>query len=184
MRSRMSTVHILAVSGLHCKPQTTNGSCYPNPMGMKDIVRDNLKRLMERAGDRGEKGLATQNGLAKASKVGQRSIGRILSLEQEPGVDVLHSIAQAYDLQGWQLLIPNFDPANPPLLKEASDTERDFWKSFEEAQEKMRALERERARAIKAAAAKPVRRGVDRDSDKSSDPSVKKVAQPIKGGTR
>lgn len=154
----------------------TNGIQYRGRMTPKQIVAANLGRLMKWAELRGELGLASQNGLAKVAKVGQRTIGRILSLEQEPGVDTLHAIAQAYDLQGWQLLIPDIEPANPPVLKGASDAERELFKAFQDVQAKMRALEKEKASASQETASQSASPNHHQPRAKSRQ----KVAKPAK----
>ena len=147
-------------------------------MGIANVVATNLERLMERARLKGEARLASQNGLARRAKVGQRTIGRILSREQVPSVDVLDAIARAYDLQGWQLMVEEFDPGNPPLLREASETERELWRALEEIQQKMRALERERSHHGQESkgAKDPARRIADTDRAQSRDSGRKKVA--------
>lgn len=129
-------------------------------MPLKRVVAKNIRALMERAAARGEKSLASQNGLAKKAGVGQRTVGRIVEGTQEPGVDVVAAIAHAYGLSGWQLLVEDFDPNNPPILRIASEAERKFWQSFEETQQRMRDLEREKLRA-EGKAQRP--RGIPRD---------------------
>lgn len=60
--------------------------------------------------------LATQVGLEAASGVSNSTISRYLRQEVAAKIDDIHRLAVAYGLHGWQLLFPNLDPANPPVV--------------------------------------------------------------------
>jgi hypothetical protein len=90
---------------------------------MSEVVAQNLRRLMD---DHVE--LRTQSALARRSKVPQRTIGRIVNKEVTPSLDVLEDLAKPFDLQPWQLLVPNLDPKNPPVLRFASAAEEALYK--------------------------------------------------------
>jgi DNA-binding XRE family transcriptional regulator len=85
---------------------------------MRDVVADNIVRLMDAHPEMG-----TQNALARASKVPQRTIGRIVNKEVTPSIDVLFELAKAFDLQAWQLLVPDLDPKSAPVLRIATAAE-------------------------------------------------------------
>jgi transcriptional regulator with XRE-family HTH domain len=83
-------------------------------MSARNVLAENLKVLMEWSARKG--GIGTQQGLAAASGIGQSSASRILKGEQSVSMNMLESIAAAYGLRGWQLLVPNLDPSNPPVM--------------------------------------------------------------------
>lgn len=86
------------------------------PSRALETLAANLQRLMD-----ADKELSTQSAVAKRAKVDQRAIGRILNRENEPTTEKLAKLAKAFDLEPWQLLVPDLDARNPPLL--ASQTE-------------------------------------------------------------
>lgn len=66
--------------------------------------------------------------LSRKSKVGQATIGRILSAEgNNAEIETIAKIAEAYGLEPWMLLIPGMDPGNPPVLQPASQEQRALW---------------------------------------------------------
>src|SRR5688572_15822706 len=65
-----------------------------------EAVARNLRRLMDVNG-------LTQVQVAKRAGVSQRHISNVLNAAQEPGIEKINKIAQAFGLQGWQLQMPN-----------------------------------------------------------------------------
>jgi len=86
---------------------------YPKCMKIRAAVAlaENVKRLMKDRGLSQEK-LAEQSGVS-ASAIGYLVNYRDLS-DRHAGVDTIESLAKAFDVEPWQLLIPNLDIA---LLK-------------------------------------------------------------------
>ena len=76
-----------------------------------EIFRANLHAVME-----AQSPPASQASLARQTKEHQRTVGRIINGEVAPNLDTAHAIARALRCELWQLLVPNFDPANPPVL--------------------------------------------------------------------
>lgn len=77
----------------------------------RKTLADNLARLMHL--DQPDK--LSQAAVGKMAGCDQRTIGRILSMQQAATVDMLEGISNGFDLQAWQLLVPDLDPANPPV---------------------------------------------------------------------
>lgn len=96
------------------------------------VIAENLAAAMRYHGfvtpNTGE---PSQSGLSKKAGVNQRTVGRILNRDQSPTVEMLEKLAVALDMHAWQLLIPNLDPANPPVFV-MSKTERDFYRKVDE----------------------------------------------------
>ena len=52
------------------------------------------------------------------------TIQRIQAQKTSVGLAIIDRIAEAFDLSAWQLLVPGFDPSNPPALQPVSAKER------------------------------------------------------------
>lgn len=65
-------------------------------------------------------------GLKRRSGVAQATIGRILRRETAADLDTVDALARAYHLMAWQLLVPDLDPANPPINR-LTQAERDLY---------------------------------------------------------
>lgn len=63
-------------------------------------------------------------GFAAFCKVGVGTIQRIEAQQTSVGLAILDKIAQKFELAPWQLLVPGFDPVNPPALQPVSARER------------------------------------------------------------
>lgn len=81
-------------------------------------------------------GKPSQSKIAKLAGINQTTVGRILSGELVPTVDVLEKIScKAFGLCAWQLLIPMLEPGNPPVHC-MTESEQKFY-------DRMRTLQRE-----------------------------------------
>lgn len=90
-----------------------SGNPRKNKMPLVDeLFRANLRRLME-----AHRPPMSGTVLAKSAGVGQRSIGRILTSKQIPTIDMVAKIAHVFDLEAWQMLVPDLDPRVPPQLE-------------------------------------------------------------------
>lgn len=94
---------------------------------LRGVVAQNLRSLMKAAPE-----LGTQAALRKASGVGGGSLEGAIKGTRNTGIDTLEMLARAFGLHGWQLLVPNLDPDNLPLLRSA-DNERAFYRDLEQA---------------------------------------------------
>jgi transcriptional regulator with XRE-family HTH domain len=66
---------------------------------VKEFGKENLSRFSARTG------------------VPLGSLSRIKEQETSVGLEMIDRIAAAFGLYGWQLLVPGFDPATPPVLR-------------------------------------------------------------------
>lgn len=119
---------MLTTNGLIGQPQSVcqgvqNDSVDKKRFTPRAVLQQNLKSLM------GTKGGPTSQGeLFRKSGVAQATIGRILADGGENArIETVSKIAKAYGLEGWQLMIPGMDPANPPVLQPVSKEERELW---------------------------------------------------------
>lgn len=76
------------------------------------VLSQNLQRLLEAR-------QTTQPELARRAKVDQKTVWRIVRMENEPSVDKLEKLAAVLQVETWQLLVPNLDPQHlPDLVRE------------------------------------------------------------------
>lgn len=69
-------------------------------------------------------GKTNLKGFATYCNVGVGTIQRIEAQQTSVGLAVLDKIAQKFNLAAWQLLVPGFDPNNPPALQHVNAKER------------------------------------------------------------
>lgn len=117
-------------------------------MRTNEIVTENLKRWMSAS-----ENLKTQPALARASKVGQSHISRILRGEANPTVSILESIARAFRRNPGDLLVaPGSDSSTAPSVnslaaQEPSPDEREILQGYRLASPEMREIMRIAARS-------------------------------------
>lgn len=80
-----------------------------------DTIVSNLIAL------KADRGINSDNALAKLAGLDQKSIWRILHKEQSPTIETLEKLARPFGLHAWQLLIPRLDPKNPPVFVMTDD---------------------------------------------------------------
>ena len=90
------------------------------------VLAENLIRLMGNS-----IGLNSEAKVAKAGKLGQRTVNRAKNGKQVK-LESLKGLAAAFDLSPWQLLVPDLDPNNPPILA-MTDDEKALYKRLQSA---------------------------------------------------
>lgn len=105
-----------------------------NQKNARQIFAENLKRLMA---DKSH----SQGFLHKKIGVSQSTIGRALSGETSSTIDTIEAIARFYDIEPWQMLVENLDGSNPPMLKEVSDRQMEFFAKIKQAAKEISKLE-------------------------------------------
>lgn len=75
------------------------------------LLAKNLGRLSAAKG-----APSTQTEIAKRAGVDQKTVSRTLAATNAPSVDKLKGFADAFKVRPWQLLVPDLDPLNPPVL--------------------------------------------------------------------
>jgi transcriptional regulator with XRE-family HTH domain len=93
---------------------------------IKDMVVGNLRGLRNSYG-------MNKAEFARYCGIQQPVYQRMESGDLMPHIESLNKVANKCGMQVWQLLVPNFDPANPPVLRQPSDVEREFYKRIKEA---------------------------------------------------
>lgn len=88
-------------------------------MALRGVLAQNLRALLF-----SKVGPTSQMELHRKSGVTQSTVGRLLRGEVAATIDTLTQIGKAYHLQPWQLLVPNLDPKNPPVLQPVTEKEK------------------------------------------------------------
>ncbi len=70
--------------------------------------------------------------VAKRSKVGLGTVGRIRNAEVSATLDSVAALAEAFGLEPWQLLVPGLDPDAPPALHPTGVPKEALYKKMEE----------------------------------------------------
>lgn len=65
--------------------------------------------------------------LAREADIGPGSCTRLKQQTTSVGLELVDKIAALFHVQTWQLLVPGFDPKNPPTLLPMSQAEREFY---------------------------------------------------------
>jgi hypothetical protein len=107
----------------------------PDP---RHVLRDNVLALMH-----ARFGQENLSRLAREAKIGPGSCTRIKEAATSVGLEVIDKIASRYDYDAWQLLVPGFDPRNPPVLKPVSPEERQLYDRLVSAAEALAKLKRD-----------------------------------------
>ena len=104
---------------------------YPRPVEssiVRHVVAKNLNALMQSHFD-----LDSAPKLAKKTKVGTGTISRLRNAKVDATLSVLEAIAIAYDLQPWQLLVPDLSPQDPPMLRDIPPAEQELYRRLRAA---------------------------------------------------
>jgi transcriptional regulator with XRE-family HTH domain len=92
----------------------------------RTTLAKNLKALMDHLEIK-------QSALGKRAGIAQSTVGRILQEKHAPDIDTIEALGRALGVSLWQLLVPGLDPANPPLLQNASPEERELYERLKQA---------------------------------------------------
>lgn len=65
-------------------------------------------------------GMENLNRLSREAKMSPGTSSRLKAQETSVGLEVLDKLAACFRCESWQLLVPGFDPPNPPGLVSAS----------------------------------------------------------------
>lgn len=85
------------------------------------ILAENLNRLMDSRPPR-----PSQKAIAQRAGLDQKTVSRILNMSVATSVSAVQGLAAIWELEPWQLLFPDLDPKNPPVVS-MSQSERDAY---------------------------------------------------------
>lgn len=93
------------------------------------VIADNLSRLMKHEKEKG-RSLWTAEAVAKKAEVGHGTVDRAQKGQTNINVANLQAIAKAFGLRAWQLMVPDLEPDNPPVLQSRSAAEDALYKQL------------------------------------------------------
>lgn len=67
------------------------------------------------------------NRLAREAGIGPATCVRLKAQETSVGLEVVDRIAAVFGVESWQLFVPGFDPASPPVLLPVTQAERELY---------------------------------------------------------
>ena len=108
------------------RAERQNAAMASRSIPARTVLAKNLKALMAHHE-------TNQTGLGKRSGLAQSTVGRILKEAHAADVDTLEAVGKALGVTPWQLMVPGLDPANPPVLQNASPEEREFYERLKQA---------------------------------------------------
>lgn len=108
-----------------------------------EIVAKNLDSLRS-----SHKTLKSQAAIAEAAKVDQKTVGRILNKTNEPSLEVLAKIAKAFGLAPWQMLVPDLEPTNPPMLASESNALKKLYANLGKTKEAIEGVLRSEGNSV------------------------------------
>lgn len=109
-------------------PDRQNAAMGIKRQGIKSVLAHNLNRLMDHAD-------VSQTTLGKKAGVDPSTIGRIRTQKNAPDIETLEAICTALGVAVWQALVPDMDPANLPVLQNATAQERELYDRLRAAAE-------------------------------------------------
>ena len=92
----------------------------------KEILARNLRALMD-----ANEHLCTYRKITAAGGGSNGTLDRISRQDGNSGLNKLDPLAKVFGVKPWQLLVPNFDALNPPILADASPMAADLAKMFD-----------------------------------------------------
>ena len=101
------------------------GDVYPSPMSTIDsrrVLWASVSALMNH-----HWGKENLTRLAREAKIGPASCVRLKSQETSLGLELIDKVAEVFGVETWQLFVPGFDPASPPVLLPVSPGERELY---------------------------------------------------------
>ena len=89
----------------------------------RDILAENLDRLMAARPDLNGTPAVERATELIGCKVGKSTVDRVLKSETPFNLDHLDALAKVFKVDSWQLLVPNMQPTNPPVLRSIGQAE-------------------------------------------------------------
>lgn len=96
-------------------------------VNLRQVIRDNCEALwLYHSGAK----RMSWSALAQDTGIGNGTAQRINEMSADARISTLEAIASRYQLFAWHLLLPDLDPANPPVFL-MTQAERDLYQTLE-----------------------------------------------------
>jgi len=96
---------------------------------LRDVFARNVTAALEK------KGLLVNAEVERQAKrlglkIQASTVARAKEGSHAPTLDTIEVLARVTGYDPWQLLTVTFDPSNPPIVREVTEAEKDFYKRF------------------------------------------------------
>lgn len=96
---------------------------------MRDVFARNITAALEK------KGLTINAEVARQAKrlgyeIQASTVARAKEGKHAPTIDTIEVLSRVTGYDPWQLLTVTFDPSNPPIVREVTEAEKEFYKRF------------------------------------------------------
>lgn len=96
---------------------------------LRDVFARNVTAALEK------KGLTVNAEVARQAKrlgyeIQASTVARAREGKHAPTIDTIEILSRVTGYDPWQLLTVSFDPSNPPIVREVTEAEKDFYKRF------------------------------------------------------
>lgn len=115
----------------------------------KHVLAQNVTALMKY-----HYGKVNMSRLARDAKTAIANIQRCLDTTTSVGIDVIAQVASAFDLQPWQIIFPELDPNNPPILC-ITASEKQLYAKFQIAAQEVAQYQIAKPKAAKSRGVSP-----------------------------
>lgn len=99
-------------------------------MTARENLSKNIQRLMEANPALSSLVKVAAEAKRKGHAVSKNTVDRAKSASHAINLDNLDSIARAFDMEAWQLLVPNLNPMNPPVMRSIGEAEDELYKNL------------------------------------------------------
>lgn len=109
-------------------------------MSARAILATNIKRLMDANPSLSSLVKVAEEAKRKGHTISKNAVDSAKSGAHATNMDTLDGIARAFEMEAWQLLVPNMNPQNPPVLRSIGETEDEMYKRLRNAAAEIVAL--------------------------------------------
>jgi hypothetical protein len=99
----------------------------------RHILSANLRALMASHAH-----LDTLKKITGAGGPSNGTLDRIRRMESGCSIDELDKLARIFELESWQLLVPDLDPTNPPMLAHVTERQRELYEKLKQVAKTLR----------------------------------------------
>lgn len=100
-------------------------NCGMAKINTRGILSSNVRALMTKNGH--SQGDVHRLAKMRGYTLSQSTVGRICKGEIWATLESIEALALIYGLLPWQLMVENLEVANPPVLKDKTGVEKDFY---------------------------------------------------------
>ncbi len=99
-------------------------------MSAKDTLATNVKKLMDANPALSSLVKVAAEAKRKGHTVSKNAVDSARTGSHAVNIETLDGIARAFDMEAWQLLVPNMSTRTPPVLRSVGETEDQLYKKL------------------------------------------------------